>query len=66
VFAPRVDLDPAATALVVVDLQHGLASRATGLGRLVACAAEYRFSRIEVTVVPNVARSRSSSSTACR
>jgi nicotinamidase-related amidase len=56
VFAPRVDLDPAVTALVVVDLQYGLASRAAGLGRLLVGAAEYRFSRIEETVVPNVAR----------
>lgn len=60
-FAPRVEIDPAATALVVVDLQYGLASRSAGLGRLLAShglagAADYRFSRIERVVVPNTAR----------
>lgn len=60
-FAPRVELEPATTALVVVDLQYGFASRRAGLGRLLAAhglsdAAEYRFSRIDDVVVPNTAR----------
>lgn len=61
VFAPRIEIDPSATCLVVVDLQHAFASRTAGLGRLLAAegraeAAEYRFSRIERLVVPNTAR----------
>jgi nicotinamidase-related amidase len=60
-FAPRIEIDPRATCLVVVDLQHAFASRTAGLGRLLAAegradAAEYRFSRIERLVVPNTAR----------
>jgi nicotinamidase-related amidase len=60
-FAPRIEIDPRTSCLVVVDLQHAFATRTAGLGRLLAAegraaAAEYRFSRIERLVVPNTAR----------
>jgi nicotinamidase-related amidase len=60
-FAPRIEIDPGATCLVVVDLQHAFASRTAGLGRLLAAegraeAAGYRFARIERLVVPNTVR----------
>jgi len=49
------------TALVVVDLQYASGSRTHGLGRRLAEAGrsaegEYRFTRIEKTVIPNVQR----------
>ncbi len=54
-------LDPATTALVIVDLQYASGSREHGLGRLLAAQgrladAEYRFARIERLVIPNSRR----------
>lgn len=58
---PDVHLDPAATALVVVDMQYASACRTTGLGRWLAEAGRadegrYRFDRIEHLLVPNISR----------
>lgn len=54
-------LDPAATALVLVDMQYASACRTTGFGRWLEEAGRaeegrYRFDRIERLVVPNTAR----------
>jgi nicotinamidase-related amidase len=56
-----VELDPAFTALVIVDMQYASACRETGFGRWLASrgrAAEgaYRFDRIERLLVPNIGR----------
>ena len=56
------DIDPARTALVVVDMQYATGSRKAGLGKKLAEAgqldtvARERFERIENVVVPNVIR----------
>ncbi len=60
-FTRRFDLDPATTALVIVDVQYASGSRQHGLGKLLAAAgrlgeAEYRFARIEQKVIPNSKR----------
>lgn len=57
-FVPHFTLDPARTALLIIDLQYASASRAHGLGRLLseqrrAADGAYRFERIERVVVPN-------------
>jgi nicotinamidase-related amidase len=49
------------TALLIVDMQYASACRTTGLGKWLsdhgrADEADYRFSRIEQLVVPNIAR----------
>lgn len=54
-------LDPATTALAVIDLQYASACRSTGFGRWLAdqgraTEGDYRFGRIEELVVPNTAR----------
>lgn len=54
-------LDPATTALVVIDLQYGSASRHEGIGRRMqeegrAEIGAERFDRIEQLVVPNTLR----------
>jgi len=54
-------LDPASTALVVIDMQYATACRTTGLGRWLAERGReeegrYRFDRIEEFLVPNIAR----------
>jgi nicotinamidase-related amidase len=54
-------LDPAKTALVVVDMQYASACRTTGLGRWLAeqgreDEGRYRFERVEELLVPNIAR----------
>lgn len=54
-------LDPSATALVIIDMQYASACRTTGLGRWLAergeqHVGEYRFTRIEEVVLPNVCR----------
>jgi nicotinamidase-related amidase len=54
-------LDPASTALVVIDMQYATACRTTGLGRWLAERGReeegrYRFDRIEALLVPNIAR----------
>jgi len=60
-FNPGFALDPARTALVVVDMQYASASRQEGLGRLLKeqgneAQGAYRFDRIERTVVPAIQR----------
>ena len=60
-FNPPFALDPAATALVVVDMQYASGSRHHGLGRALAARGQaalgaYRFDRIEGTVVPAIQR----------
>ncbi len=52
-------LEPNSTALVIVDMQYASASRTTGRGKAAkevgqAEAIEYRFSRIENVVIPNI------------
>jgi nicotinamidase-related amidase len=54
-------LGAAHTALLVIDMQYASACRDTGLGKLLAQTGraeegEYRFSRIEQHVVPNIQR----------
>jgi nicotinamidase-related amidase len=54
-------LDPAKTALVVVDMQYYSGCRTTGLGKRYADAGqeelvEWRFDRIEQIAVPNIQR----------
>jgi len=58
-FNPPWTLDPARTALVVVDMQYASASRREGLGRLLKdreqeTSGAYRFERIETVVVPTI------------
>jgi len=60
-FNPPFVLDPARTALVVVDMQYASASREHGLGRLLRARGEetsgaWRFDRIERVVVPTIQR----------
>lgn len=60
-FTAHVEIEPARTCLVIVDLQCGTGARETGLGRLLTKhgrldEAEYRFSRIEQLVLPNSMR----------
>jgi biuret amidohydrolase len=60
-FNPPWTLDPARSALVVVDMQYASASRHEGLGRLLKDRGQeslgaYRFDRIETVVVPTVQR----------
>jgi nicotinamidase-related amidase len=54
-------LDPVKTALVIVDMQYASASRKTGAGRFLAEQGrghlfEWRFTRIEQVVLPNLRR----------
>lgn len=54
-------LEPATTALAVIDLQYASACRTTGFGRWLeergrAAEGDHRFGRIEELVVPNTAR----------
>jgi nicotinamidase-related amidase len=61
VYTRGVELDPARTCLVIVDMMYATGTRTTGLGRLLAeqgraADAEYRFDRIERLVVPNTRR----------
>jgi len=58
VFTRPVHINPATTALVLVDLQYASGSRYHGLGVLLTKQgkienAKYRFDRIEQLVVPN-------------
>jgi len=60
-FSREVKLDPAATALLIVDMQNATGNRHMGLGKLLAdegnaTSAQYRFDRIENVVTPNIAR----------
>jgi nicotinamidase-related amidase len=59
-FTREIEVEPARSCLVVVDLQYATGTRTTGLGRLLTAQgrleeAEYRFSRIEDHVLPNTA-----------
>lgn len=58
-FSQQFELDPAKTALIVVDMQNATGNRNMGLGKLLAEAgkaedAAFRFDRIEQLVVPNI------------
>jgi len=60
-FNPGFFLEPAKTALVIIDMQYATACRETGLGKLLKERAQeelgvYRFDRIEKWVVPNISR----------
>ncbi len=60
-FSQTVELNPATTALVIVDMQNATGSRTMGLGRLLSEAgqaesARYRFDRIEQVLVPTIKR----------
>ena len=60
-FSQSVGIDPANTALVVIDMQNATGSRHMGLGKLLADAgkrdeAEYRFNRIENLLIPNISK----------
>ncbi|NIM69078.1 MAG: isochorismatase family protein [Xanthomonadales bacterium] len=60
-FSRAVTLDPATTALVVVDMQNATGNRNMGLGKLLAEAGKadssaYRFDRIETVLIPNISR----------
>lgn len=60
-FTAPVKLDPASTALVVVDMQNASGSRQHGLGKWLDSrgelgSADYRFDRIETLLIPNIAR----------
>ena len=52
-------VEPSSTAVVIVDMQYSTACRTTGAGKAAkeagkADAVEYRYSRIENVVVPNI------------
>ncbi|MGH7367175.1 MAG: cysteine hydrolase family protein [Candidatus Rokuibacteriota bacterium] len=60
-FNPGFRLDPAKTALVVVDMQYASGSRHEGLGRLLKdqgreAQGTERFDRIETVLVPTIQR----------
>ena len=60
-FSQTFALDPARTALVVIDMQNATGNRHMGLGKLLAergeaDSARYRFDRIEQVLVPNIQR----------
>jgi nicotinamidase-related amidase len=60
-FAPKAELDPATTCLVLVDLQYASGCRTTGLGKLLTEEGReedgaYRYDRIEQVVVPTVVK----------
>lgn len=60
-FTRPFEINPATTALVIVDMQNASGSRTLGLGKLLAQQdrleeAEYRFNRIEKLIVPNIKR----------
>ena len=61
VYTAHTEIDPARTCLVVVDLMYATGHPETGLGRFLASQgrlheAEYRYSRIAESVVPNTKR----------
>jgi nicotinamidase-related amidase len=59
-FAPRVELEPNRTALLIVDMQNGYVRADTGMGAYLRERypelAEYYLARHEQTVVPNLCR----------
>ncbi len=61
VYTRDIDLDPATTCLVVVDLMYATGSREHGLGQNMAAEgrlheAAYRFDRLDELVIPNTLR----------
>ena len=61
VYTRSVELDPARTCLVIVDMMYATGTRTTGLGKLLdeqgrLAEAAYRFDRIDELVVPNTKR----------
>ena len=60
-FSQCVDVRRDDTALLVIDMQNATGNRSMGLGALLAAegkldSADYRFSRIENVLVPNIRR----------
>jgi len=58
-FAPKVELEPKTTALVIIDMQYASASPTKGLASILrdkdlAHLGEYRFNRLEKTVIPSI------------
>lgn len=61
VYTRSVELEPATTCLVIVDLMYATGTRSTGLGKLLdeqgrLEEAAYRFDRIDELVLPNTKR----------
>ncbi|MDB6000524.1 MAG: isochorismatase hydrolase [Rhizobacter sp.] len=61
-FMPERKVDLSKTALVIIDMQYATGSRKGALGRRMAAegstVADYRFNRIETSVLPNTLRLR--------
>jgi nicotinamidase-related amidase len=60
-YTRSVELTPASTALLIVDMQNASGSRSHGLGRMLAAEgrldeAAYRFDRIDNLLIPNIRR----------
>ena len=58
-FSQQFTLDPAHTALLIIDMQNATGNRHMGLGELLAeqgnsASAEYRFDLIEQLLIPNI------------
>ena len=58
-FSQQFTLDPAQTALLIIDMQNATGNRHMGLGKLLADqgnsdSAQYRFDRIEQLLIPNI------------
>src|SRR5690554_4423378 len=58
-FKYSFEIDPDQVALLVIDMQNASACRSKGIGKVIAeqgsnDAAEWRFSRIENVVLPNL------------
>lgn len=59
VYRPSFTLDPATTALLIIDMQYASGYRDTGLGCMLRekgleATGRYRFDRIEQVVIPNI------------
>ena len=60
-FTRQVTIDPAHTALVVVDMQNATGNRNMGLGKMLqerdgGESSKYRFDRIEQVLEPNISK----------
>ena len=58
-FSQQFSLEPARTALLVIDMQNATGNRKMGLGKLLAeqgnsASAQYRFDRIDQLLIPNI------------
>ena len=58
-FSQQFTLDPARTALLIIDMQNATGNRHMGLGKLLAeqgnsDSAQYRFDRIDDLLIPNI------------